>query len=81
MQNESSTDLDTLNIFVKNSHLLAKLQSVIKELIHLTSSKYKETTLGARKKHDKETCRKTCGGTRSIQFRTSKKDKIWSFTQ
>ena len=59
MQNESSTDLDTLNIFVKNSHLLVKLQSVIKELIHLTFSKHKETTLGAHKKHDKETCRKT----------------------
>ena len=41
MQNESSTDLDTLNMFVKNSHLLAKLQSVIKELIHLASSKHK----------------------------------------
>ena len=38
---------------MKNSHLLAKLRSVLKERIHLlTSSKHKETTLGARKKHE-----------------------------
>ena len=41
-----------MNIFVKNSHLLAKRRSVWKEPIHLlTSSKHKETTLGARKKY------------------------------
>ena len=41
-----------MNIFVKNSHLLAKLRSVLKQSIHLlTSSKHKETTLGARKKY------------------------------
>ena len=43
-----------MNIFVKNSHLLAKLRSVLKERIHLlTSSKHKKTTLGARKKQEK----------------------------
>ena len=53
MQGGYSTDLDAMNIFVKNSHLLAKLRSVLKERIHLlTSSKHKETTLGARKKHE-----------------------------
>ena len=40
-----------MNIFVKNNHLLAKLRSVLKEHINLTSSKHKETILGARKKH------------------------------
>ena len=36
----------SINIFVKNSSLLAKLQSVLKERIHLlTSSKHRETTL------------------------------------
>ena len=53
MQGRYSTDLDAMNIFVRNSHLLAKLQSVLKERIHLlTSSKHKETILGARKKHE-----------------------------
>ena len=53
MQGGYSTDLDAMNIFVKNSHLLAKLRSVLKERIHLlTSSKHKETILGARKKHE-----------------------------
>ena len=53
MQGGYSTDLDAMNIFVKNSHLLAKLRSVLKERIHLlTSSKHKEIILGARKKHE-----------------------------
>ena len=53
MQGGYSTDLDAMNIFVENSHLLAKLRSVWKKCIHLlTTSKYKETTLGARKKHE-----------------------------
>ena len=48
-----SVDLAAMNIFVKNSHLLAKLRSVLKERNHLlTSSKHKETTLGVRKKHE-----------------------------
>ena len=48
-----STDLDDMNIFVKSNHLLMKLRSVLKERIHLlTSSKHKETTLDARKKHE-----------------------------
>ena len=56
MHDGYSTDLDAMDIFVKNSHLLAKLQSVLKESIHLlTSSKHKETTLGARKKHENMT--------------------------
>ena len=49
-----------MNIFVKNSHQLAKLRSVLKERIHhLISSKHKEKTLGALKKYEnmkKETC-------------------------
>ena len=53
MQGRYSTVLYAMNIFAKNSHLLAKLRSVLKERIHLlTSSKHKETTLGARKKHE-----------------------------
>ena len=53
MQGGSSTDLDAMNIFVKNSHLLVKLRNALKERIHLlTSSKHKEITLGARKKHE-----------------------------
>ena len=53
MQGGSSTDLDGMNIFVKNNHLLTKLQNVLKERIHLlTSSKHKEITLGAHKKHE-----------------------------
>ena len=52
MQGKYSTGLDPMNIFVKNSHLLAKLQSILKERIHLfTSSKHKETTTGAPKKY------------------------------
>ena len=40
MQGGYSTDLEAMNIFVKNSHLLAKLRSVLKEHIRLfTSSK------------------------------------------
>ena len=35
MQGGCSTDLDPTNIFVKNSHLLTKLRSVLKECIHL----------------------------------------------
>ena len=46
MQGGYSTYLDAINIFVKNSSLLAKQQSVLKERIHLlTSSKHRETTL------------------------------------
>ena len=42
MKGGYSIDLDAMNIFVKNSHLLAKLQSALKERIHLlTSSKHK----------------------------------------
>ena len=53
MQGGYSTDLDAMNVFKKNSHLLAKLRSVLKERVHLLiSSNYKETTLGARKKHE-----------------------------
>ena len=39
-------------IFVKNSHLLAKLRTVLKEPIHLTSSEHEEATLGACKKQE-----------------------------
>ena len=47
MQGGHSADLDAMNIFVKNNHLLAKLRSILKEHIHLlTSSKHKKTTLG-----------------------------------
>ena len=35
MQSGYSTDLDARNIFVKNSHLLVKLQTALKERIHL----------------------------------------------
>ena len=43
MQGRYSTDLDAMNIFVKSTHLLAKLQIVLIERIHLlTSSKHKE---------------------------------------
>ena len=53
MQAGCSTDLDVMNIFVKSSHLLVKLASVLKEYIHLLISlKHKETTLCARKKHE-----------------------------
>ena len=53
MQGGYSTDLDAINIFVKNSHQLAKLRSVLKKSIYLpTSSKHEETTLGDRKKHE-----------------------------
>ena len=53
MQGGYSTDLDAINIFVKNSHQLAKLRRVLKERIHLlTSSQHKETTSGACKKHE-----------------------------
>ena len=38
MQDGYSTGLDVMNIFVKNSHLLAKIQSVLKERIHLLTS-------------------------------------------
>ena len=52
MEGRYSKDSDAMNIFVKNSYLLAKLRSVSKERIHLlTSSKHTETTVGARKKH------------------------------
>ena len=54
VQDGYSADLDATNMFVKNSHLLTKLRSVLKERIHLLISlKHKETTLGARKKHEK----------------------------
>ena len=39
-------------IFVKNSHLLAKLRTVLKEPIHLTSSEHEEATLGTCKKQE-----------------------------
>ena len=53
MQDGYSTDLYAMKIFVKDSHLLAKLRRVLIEHIHLlTSSKHKEITLGARKKHE-----------------------------
>ena len=53
MQGRYSTVLYDMNIFAKNSHLLAKLRRVLKERIHLlTSSNQKETTLVARKKHE-----------------------------
>ena len=43
MQGRYSTDLDAMNIFVKSTRLLAKLQIVLIERIHLlTSSKHKE---------------------------------------
>ena len=35
MQGGYSTDLDAMNIFVKNTHFIAKLRSVLKERIHL----------------------------------------------
>ena len=35
MQSGYSTDLDARNIFVKNSNLLVKLQTALKERIHL----------------------------------------------
>ena len=38
MQGGYSTDLDPTNIFVKNSHLLTTLRSVLKERIHLLTS-------------------------------------------
>ena len=41
MQGGCSTDLDAMNIFVKNSYLLAKLRSVLKKRHLLTSSKHK----------------------------------------
>ena len=53
MQGRYSTDVDAMNIFVKNKHLLAKLRSVLKERIHrLISSKHKEITLSDRKKNE-----------------------------
>ena len=53
MQGRYNTDLDAMNIFAKNTQLLAKLRSVLKERIHpLTSSKHKEATLGTHKKHE-----------------------------
>ena len=53
MKGEYSTKLDAMNIFLKNSHLLAKLRSALRERIHLlTSSEHKEITLAARKKHE-----------------------------
>ena len=69
MQGRYSTDLDAMIIFVKNSELLVKIRSVLKERIHLlTSSKHKERTLYAFKKYENmiKTCHKTWGGTRSI---------------
>ena len=52
MQDEYSADLDAINIFLKNSDLLAKRPSFLKERIHLlTSSKHKEITLRNCKKH------------------------------
>ena len=53
MQGGYRTDLDAINIFVKNNRLLAKLRGALKERIHLfTSSKHKEATKGARKKRE-----------------------------
>ena len=52
MQDGYSADLDAINIFLKNSDLLAKRPSFLKERIHLlTSSKHKEITLRNYKKH------------------------------
>ena len=52
MQDGYSADLDAINIFLKNSDLLAKRPSFLKERIHLlTSAKHKEMTLRNCKKH------------------------------
>ena len=54
LQGRNSIDLDVMDIFLKNNHLLAQLRSVTKDHIHLfTSLKHIETTLGARKRHEK----------------------------
>ena len=52
MQDGFSADLDAINILLKNSRLLAKLPSCLKECMHLlTSSKHKEITLRNWKKY------------------------------
>ena len=73
-----------MNIFVKSSHLLVKLRSILKERIRLlTSSKDKEITLGARKKHENmmRLVKKLGEVLDPFSSKPAKKHKIWSFAR
>ena len=53
MQGGYSTNLETTDVFIKTSHLMAKVRVTIKNKLHmLTSTTHKETTVGARRKHE-----------------------------
>ena len=54
MRGGFSTSEATNDAFIKNSHLMAKIRSKLKEkFVMLTSSVHKEVTTGARLKHDR----------------------------
>jgi len=53
MQGVYSTSILAADTLSKTSHIMAKLRSAIKKRLHiLTSSTHKETSLGARQKHE-----------------------------
>ena len=53
MQGVYSTSILAADTLSKTSHIMAKLRSGIKKRLHiLTSSTHKETSLGARQKHE-----------------------------
>ena len=53
MQGGFSTDISTVDTFMKTSHIIANLRVKLKERLRVfTKSSHKETGKGARKKHD-----------------------------
>ena len=54
MQGGYSTNIESMNKFVKTSHLMAKVRSTFNEKLHqLTTSVHKETTPGSKKEHER----------------------------
>ena len=54
MQGGYSTSKQTTDAFIKTSHLMAKLRATLKDRLDiLTSSSHQETTIGARKQHER----------------------------
>ena len=53
-----STDINAVNNWVRTIHIHCKLREQFREILHMkTSSKHKELTIGARKKHSNHVCR------------------------
>ena len=53
MRGGYSTSKETMDTFIKTSHIMAKVRATLKERLDvLTSSSHKETTIGARRQHE-----------------------------